>query len=177
MTHTQNSLSFEQSLIDGMLCIQDGLDNILVGGADEEENAIYNTRARLNDETVHLASGAAFFILSDKKSTDESIKLVDIGSYGLVEDKEKSIQEFLTSNQLTTQDLDLILYDNIDLKNIFGDKNLINYQGLAGTYYTNSAFAMHYGIDAMLTEGLHRVLICNNLIPENLGLILLEKTN
>ena len=32
MTHTQNSLSFEQGLIDGMLCIKNGCSNVLVGG-------------------------------------------------------------------------------------------------------------------------------------------------
>ncbi|HVG42231.1 MAG TPA: beta-ketoacyl synthase chain length factor, partial [Chitinophagaceae bacterium] len=45
ITHTQNSLSFEQGLIDGMLSIREGHNNILIGGADEQEDAIYNMGA------------------------------------------------------------------------------------------------------------------------------------
>lgn len=67
ITHTQNSLSFEQSLIDGMLCVNDGYSNILVGGADEEEEEIYNSKARLNNEEIHLTCGASFLYCQCKK--------------------------------------------------------------------------------------------------------------
>ena len=64
MTHTQNSLSFEQALMDAMLGIKDGFEHVLVGGADEEEESLYNMRARLKNDQLHLVSGASFFILS-----------------------------------------------------------------------------------------------------------------
>src|ERR671912_478259 len=35
ITHSQNSLSFEQALIDGLLSVKEGCANVLVGGADE----------------------------------------------------------------------------------------------------------------------------------------------
>jgi len=72
MTHTQNSLSFEQGLIDGMLCINNGSRNVLVGGADEEEHAIYNMKERLEDENIHSACGASFFVLSNEKAASAS---------------------------------------------------------------------------------------------------------
>lgn len=187
MTHTQNSLSFEQGLIDGMLCINDGCSNVLVGGADEEEEAIYNMRARLNDEKIHLSCGASFFILSNEKGNPALIKLVDVGSFGLIDDSSGIITEFLDSNNLSTEEIDLVLYSNSDqkkteeLKIIFGHRKIFDYQKIAGTYFTNSAFAMNYGIDILshrkhpvFGEGLSKVLVCNNLIPENLGLILLD---
>jgi hypothetical protein len=190
MTHTQNSLSFEQSLIDGMLCINDGCTNILVGGADEVENSIYNMKARLSDEKIQLTGGASFFILSNKKADDESVRLADVGSFGLTEDPAEIIFEFLDANKLSAEKIDLVLYANSDerkteeLKIMFGPNKITDYQKLSGTYFTNSAFAMHYGID-LLTRGYHpvsgvginKVLVCNNLIPENLGLILLGNKN
>lgn len=187
ITHTQNSLSFEQGLLDGMLCMNDGCSNVLVGGADEEEDSIYNMKERLKDENIHLTCGASFFILSKEKAGLRSISLVDVGSFGLINDPSEIIKEFLNSNNVSTDKIDLVLYSNSrqektdELKMIFGDKKIFDYQKIAGTYYTNSAFAMHYGIDLLQQDTNHvmgnrisRVLLCNNLIPENLGLILLD---
>lgn len=187
MTHTQNSLSFEQGLIDGMLCINDGCSNVLVGGADEQEDTLHNMRVRLNDEKIHLSCGASFFILTNQKGNPASINLVDVGSFGLIDDSSGIITEFLHSNNLSTEEIDLVLYSNSDqkkteeLKIIFGHSQLFDYQKITGTYFTNAAFAMHYGMDILshrkhpvFGEGLSKVLVCNNLIPENLGLILLD---
>ena len=186
MTHTQNSLSFEQALIDAMLSIENGSSNLLVAGADEEEDEIYNMRERLNNEKLHLTCGVSFFILSNKKSKQASINLVDVGSFGLMNDCSGIIMEFLDSNKLSPEEIDLVLYANgeqektEELKRIFGERKIFDYQKISGTYFTNSAFAMNYGVDLLLQrnhpvigEKINKVLVCNNLIPENLGLILL----
>jgi hypothetical protein len=190
ITHTQNSLSFEQSLTDGVLGINEGFKNVLVGGADEEEDAIYNMKERLKDEKLHLTCGSSFFILLKEKTDQQSIHLVDVGSFGLINDPSGMIKEFLHSNNLTANEIDLVLYANCEekktkeLEMIFGQNKLFDYQKITGTYYTNSAFALHFGIDVLsqndhpvFGEGINKVLVCNNLIPENLGLILLDKKN
>jgi hypothetical protein len=187
ITHTQNSLSFEQSLLDGMLCIQNGYSNVLVGGVDEVENSIYNMKARLNDENIHITCGASFFILSDKAASPASVNLVDVESFGLMVDAAGVVRNFLDSNNISPEEIDLVLYSNSGKRNsdelttILGHKKIVDYQKLSGTYYTNSAFAMHYGADVLLHKShpvfgdkINRVLIYNNLIPENLGLILLD---
>ncbi|WP_332735671.1 beta-ketoacyl synthase chain length factor [Flavihumibacter sp.] len=186
-THTQNSLSFEQSLLDGVLCIREGGNNILLGGADETEEAIYSTNERLNREDVLLTSGSSFFILS-KEETDSCVRLVDVVSLGLVVNPAQRIENFLQSNARPADEIDLVLYANStpeiydELIRLFGLEKLIDYQKLSGTYFTSSAFAMHFGVDILLTgapphfrEGIKNILICNNLIPENLGLVLLRK--
>lgn len=187
MTHTQNSLSFEQSLIDAMLCIQNGSGNVLVGAADEEDDTIYNMGARLNNENIHPSSGSSFFVLSGEKSTPAFINLVDVGSFGLINNPPKIILEFLDSNKLSPRDIDLVLYSNTDqkktedLERIFRDRKLFDYEKITGTYFTNAAFAMSYAIDILSNDshpvfgnGIRRILVCNNLISENLGLILLD---
>jgi hypothetical protein len=176
--------------MDGALGIYEGFKNVLVGGADEEEDAIYNMKERLSNEKIHLTCGSSFFILSKEKTDQQSIRLVDVGSFGLINDHSGMISEFLHSNNLTENEIDLVLYANSEEKKtkelamIFGQNKLFDYQKLTGTYYTNSAFAMHYGIDVLshddhpvFGEGIRKVLVCNNLIPENLGLILLDKKN
>ncbi len=187
MTHTQNSLSFEQGLIDGILGIKNGYHNVLVGGADEEEDTMYNMKERLMDYNIHLACGASFFILSTEKGNPNSIKLAEVGSFGLINDPSSIIIRFLDSNNLSVEDIDLVLYSNTDqektgeLKIIFGPGKIFDYQKITGTWFTNVAFAMSYGIDILshkkhpvFGEAINKVLVCNNLIPENLGLILLD---
>ena len=187
MTHTQNTLSFEQALIDAMLCMENGYKNILVGGGDEMEDTIYNMKARLNDENLHLTCGASFFILSDEDGGNDAIKLVDVESFGLTREPFADIKNFLGDHHLMAADIDLVLYSNseevktIELVEYFGADKILNYQEFTGTYYTSSAMAMHYAIDKLqyghLEKGKEKnhVLICNNLIPENLGLILLSQ--
>jgi hypothetical protein len=185
MTHTQNSLSFEQALMDAMLGIKEGFQHVLVGGADEEEQSLYNMRAKLNNEQLHLVSGASFFILSGDHGGSEGVNLLDVGSYGLIDSITDCTEHFLLSGGQSAKDIGLVLYAVNDkkgmaeLNSIFRREQLFDYQIVAGTSFTNSAFAMHYGID-MLLDGSNpclrehkKILICNNVIPENLGLILL----
>lgn len=187
MTHTQNSLSFEQALIDGMLCIKEGSKNILAGGADEEEDALYNTNERLDTENILTAYGASFFLLSKEQPDSGFINLIDVGSFGLIENLTTKIKDFLASNAIAANDIDLVLYSSSnqkpvdELKELFNARKLFDFLKMSGVYFTNSAFAMHYGVDVLLYgkhpvtgENVKRVLICNNLIPENLGLILLD---
>lgn len=187
ITHTQNSLSFEQGLIDGMLCINDGYNSVLVGGADEQEEAIYNMKERLNSEYLHQSSGASFFILSERNGIEINTKLIDVGSFGLINDLSETIMRFLNTNDRSIANVDLVLYcsneekKTVELQTLFASNKIFDYQKIAGTYYTNSAFALNYAIDilsqnshAFIGEKIKSVLICNNLIPENLGLILID---
>jgi hypothetical protein len=189
MTHTQNSLSFEQALIDAIMCIKDGCNTVLVGAADEHEGGLYSMDARLNSNDIHHTFGASFFIISTTKpNTPPSIKLIEVGSFGLMIDPIQSINDFLNSNELSVKDIDLVLYSNshqntlLELSKFFKETKLFDIQKISGTYFTNSAFAMHFGVDVLLQkehaffgQNIKRVLICNNLISENLGLIFLEK--
>lgn len=188
ITHTQNSLSFEQALMDAMLCENDGFSSILVGASDELEEAMYNMNVRLNLSSINHACGASFFILSTKSNDISAVQLVDVGSYGLISEISPFIIEFMRSNNRSPGDIDLLLYSNSnqrtleELKLIFEPEKLVDYQSISGTWFTNSSFAMGYGVDILSQKNhplfgdkVDSVLICNNLVPENLGLILLEQ--
>lgn len=183
MTHTQNSLSFEQALIDGMLCVREGCSHVLAGAADEMQNDLYDMHIRLNNRHLHVTCGASFFILAATNTGGSAIKLVDVGSFGLVDNMQETITNFLYTNDLPATGIDLVLYSSGNsetpnaLRHIFDPPVLLDYQALSGAYYTNSAFALHYAVDMMRTSrvrNIRRALICNNLIPENLGLILIS---
>ncbi|MCB9314946.1 MAG: beta-ketoacyl synthase chain length factor [Lewinellaceae bacterium] len=188
MTHTQNSLSFEQALLDGMLCLQNGSRHVLVGAADESEDVLYNLNARLKTMDAHATCGASFFVLSaEKPDASPPVRLVDVGSFGLIgDDLSPYVREFLQANQLTPDQIDLVLYAGTNpateraLRRMFDGPVLLDYQVFSGVYYTNPAFALHYAVDLLTGERpppVGNILICNNLIPENLGLLLIDTEN
>jgi 3-oxoacyl-[acyl-carrier-protein] synthase II len=188
ITHTQNSLSFEHALLDAMVCINDEHNHVLVGGADEMEETLFDMKARLSNENLQSAFGASFFVLSRETTDSSTVILVDVRSHSLINGSSETTKIFLESNKLTNEDIDLVLYSDstqkttVELQSLFGEKKLFDYQKICGTWFTNSAFAMGYGIDVLsqrnhplFGENIHTVLVFNNLVPENLGLILLKR--
>jgi hypothetical protein len=185
MTHTQNTLSFENALQDAMLLLNEGEKHILVGAADEYIEILTEISGQLSikPETL-LTSGASFFVLSKEKASNALAVVKDCATTGFVQNVPEKIDSFLTDNGLQASDLDLILYsgtsdglnDDAFLKSLpFGLGKCIDYLQLSGIYPTASAFALHYAADLMgQNKSLKNILICNSLIKRNLGLILVQ---
>ena len=181
-THTQNSLSFEQALIDCKICINEGCRNILVGAADENENELHNLKTRLSLQDFKQAYGASFFLIGSESGKTEAISIIDVASLSLIQKLSKGIIDFIEPNSISTDQIDMVLYSHSsedtkrELEFLFGPNKIKDYQNLSGIYFTNSAFALNYASD-MLCQNTNQnkiILICNNLVPENLGLILLK---
>ncbi|MCX6182853.1 MAG: beta-ketoacyl synthase chain length factor [Bacteroidetes bacterium] len=181
-THTHNSLSFEHALIDASLCLNEGCTSALVGAADEFENDLYNMNERLNLPQIVEASGASFFTIQSKINTASAIILKAVDVCVLATDLQETTLNFLESNQINIHSIDLVLFSQSTnhtseiLERIFPHQQKINYQNLSGTYFTNSAFALHFACDMLeQNKAVKSVLILNNLIPENLGLMYIQK--
>ena len=183
MTHTQNALSFEHALLDAMLVLNEGEQNVLVGAADETIDFLAEVASRLQLKLKQeTTSGASFFVISGQKSGQALACIQDVRTIGLVEDVKSGISTFLNANEITLQDLDLVLFTGpLHAGNdLFRDMDaaksqLVDYLDLSGIYPTASAFAMHYAADRMKANAaIKKVLICNTLIQSNLGLILLH---
>jgi 3-oxoacyl-[acyl-carrier-protein] synthase II len=181
MTHTQNSLSFEQALIDAMLCVYEGTDNILVGSADEKEADLFNMKKRLNSEEDEDGTGASFFVLSPS-ATSNCIKVSGAQSLSMIEAIEPHLATFLEGSGMAGKQPDLVLYSSfndsrkVSIERFFSTPDKIKFTDFSGTYFTASAFAAAYAFD-LLTQPANAnktILICNNMIPENLGLISLS---
>jgi 3-oxoacyl-[acyl-carrier-protein] synthase II len=189
MTHTQNTLSFEHALIDALLLLNEENDNIAVGAADEYIEILtqIGEQFQVNPE-INLTSGASFFILSKEKSDKAMAILKDVETVGLVQNIPEAIGTFLSVNQLTNSQIDLVLYSDLDqvksvnalqgstLTDSFeGNTTLLNYTDLIGLYPSNSAFALHYAVDKIQQDtSVKKVLILNGLNKVNLGLTLIE---
>jgi 3-oxoacyl-[acyl-carrier-protein] synthase II len=189
MTHTQNTLSFEHALVDTSLLLGEGIDDVIVGAADEHIDLLGQIGDNLQVQAdAGLASGASFFIVSKNRSGNSVARIKDVATIGLVQDIPAAIGVFLSGNHLEPSMIDLVLYaDHVRVKStslnsdsILNDlfdreTEAVNYTGLIGLYPTNSAFALHYALDRIQQNpSIKKTLILNGLNKMNLGLTLIE---
>ncbi|MCE7065850.1 beta-ketoacyl synthase chain length factor [Dyadobacter sp. CY326] len=187
MTHTQNSLSFEHALLDAMLLVDEGEQNVLIGAADEAIDFLSEVSIALHlNLQQKLTSGASFFMLSREKSVTSFACVKDTVALGLVTNAEKEISAFLQKNDIPSNGVDLLLFSgssnglNAQVNSLLEGLSLekarqVDYLSLSGIYPTASAFAVHYAADKMKSDRfIKTALICNTLIHSNLGLTLLQ---
>lgn len=180
-TYAQNAASFESALVDAQLSVHDDAQNILVGGVDEiAENAIklYKLNGHLKQEN-HIenlnvlnsktpgslgSEGAAFFVLSGKKTESTYAELMDvmIWNSATAKEMEENIHCFLKKNGLCVKDVGVVVlgnngdagFDSIyhyHQKNIFKNTAQLAYKHLVGEFNTASAIAMWMGTKLLKT--------------------------
>ncbi|MDO5105324.1 beta-ketoacyl synthase N-terminal-like domain-containing protein [Capnocytophaga sp.] len=180
-TYVNGAISFESALLDAKMQLEQGLmENILVGGVDEHsphtlflyELAQIIKRKEdcpdsvLNPQTggVVLSEGATFFALSNKKNENSYAELIDTTFCNNLNASEVSdfTHNFLNNNNLTTNDIDLVISGRNGNKNdtIHFDafeKTVTNtpvlaYKHLSGEFYTASAFGMWTACNILKTN-------------------------
>ncbi|HTH82419.1 MAG TPA: beta-ketoacyl synthase chain length factor [Mucilaginibacter sp.] len=172
-TFVHKGISFESALLDAtMLLKEQEVDDILVGGCDEMTDASFTILSRLglykrwplsNLELLSTksngsigAEGTAFFLLTSKPSADNMAELLATRTFykpKTIHDTDKRIFAFLADNDLSIDDIDLVITGrNGDLKNdaiydelnnsIFSSSAIANFKHLSGEYPTVSSFAL-----------------------------------
>ncbi len=172
-TFVHKGISFESALLDGIMLLKEKeADNILVGGTEEMTDTSFTVLKRLGlfkrtpvsslslFETASKGTiggeGAAFFLLTDKPSSDNLCELAGLQTFYQPKEAagiEEKIRAFLTSHALQIEDIDLVITGkNGDLKNdaiyhrlndsLFQHTGRANYKHLCGEYPTSAAFAL-----------------------------------
>lgn len=176
ITHTQNTVSFEMALLDGIMKLEEGGGDVLVGAADEHIPFLDKLAAEWGYHDCILTSGVSFFALSGTASETTLAEVIDVDVFTGAGGKEM-IDRFLARHGLGRDEVDMVLRGGMQSgDNATGsDGNTVDYTGLCGLYPTASGFAFHYGADFLESAGRDKkVLIVNELNPGNLGLILLK---
>ena len=189
-TFVHKGISFESALLDAMMLLKENeADHILVGGADEMTDASFTILSRLGlykrwpgsnlslFETHSKGSiggeGAAFFLLTDKPSTDNQAQLCDTQNFykpKTIADIELKTAAFLARHGLKIDDIDLVITGkNGDLKNddiydkirlsLFKNIPLANYKHLCGEYPTSSSFALWLAANMIKKQEVPAVVI------------------
>jgi 3-oxoacyl-[acyl-carrier-protein] synthase II len=169
-TFVHKGISFESALFDAIMLLKEKqTDNILVGGTEEMVDTSFKVLTRLglykrfpvsnlslfNSKSKGTigGEGAAFFLLSDKASTDNMAELTDVQTFYKPKSIEAAITGFMQTNGLTVNNIDLVvtgrnsdivndaIYDNLE-SSLFKNTPLANYKHLCGEYPTSSSFAL-----------------------------------
>lgn len=173
MTHTQNALSFEVALLDGMWSVDEGKSTVLVGSADEAIPFLERLRGNLIETNHPFTSGATFGIISSEKK--QSIAHVHACEVTFSTANLKlQVKAFLEKHGLNFASLDLILEAKEQLRAV-GPTHYC-YTDFSGYYQTASSFALHLAHDWFLEHAdAQKVLVVNNLEEGKLGLTLVCK--
>ncbi len=177
ITYTQNTVSFEMALLDGIMKLEEDGGEILVGAADEHIPFLDKLAAEWGYHDCVLTSGVSFFVLSGTASENTLAEVIDVDVFtGTRVDRKEMTDSFLARHGLGRDEVDMVLQDGRQPADDTGfDGDTVDYTGLCGLYPTASGFAFHYGADFLGSVGRDKkVLIVNELSPGNLGLILLK---
>lgn len=173
MTHTQNALSFEVALEDGLMCIAEGKTNVLVGAAEEKIEFLEQLVPKLIPKSIPLSSGATFLVLSSQSIG--SIKIQDVHCDFNNSLSNNGIELFLSSNGLNPSQIDIALHSGEFPDALASTEININYLKYSGLHYSASSFGLHIGHDFLKNSDKSTALIINTICPGRHALTLLVK--
>lgn len=205
MTYSHRALSFESALIDGVMKINEGCDNILVGAIDEitPTSLAIQQRLRLLKD-VQAGEGAQFFLLNSQPNDTTTVEICDIDTHfrpPILFDKRFEEKHFSSStaidthislvlqrNGLECQDVDWIitgengnkkqhdLYEKVHNAS-FSHAKQSTFKYESGEYPTAVAYAL-YQVANELKNPEHPakvIVICNNYHHNDHSVILIKK--
>ncbi|MBL3656835.1 beta-ketoacyl synthase chain length factor [Fulvivirga sediminis] len=168
-TYVNRGHSFENALMDGVLRIKEGSNNILVAGADEMTDEVAAIIKAMDYDQVDVwGEGASAFVLSVEGS-ETSVELVGTRSLNNLSEEEVSGEaiEFLSHHNLTSEDIDVVIVGmNKEedsyiqaIKAVIPDTTLVNFKRVTGEFLTAVAFGYQLGVNALLTQSINDHLI------------------
>lgn len=109
MTYVHRGLSFESALLDALMKIEEGSENILVGAVDEITDSSYIIQQRLGLlKGIQAGEGAQFFLLSREAGSHPLAEIRGVETYAgkqTAEEISSRISRFLQRYGLETQDI------------------------------------------------------------------------
>lgn len=191
-TYSHKIFSFEWTVLDAMLQIQDGLgENYLVGAADETTDLVFEVLSHFKQhgkEKFPAGEGAGFYVLSANK-VEQSLAKLELCKIHHKYDGLTDLREEL--NKVFPKglaDFDCILTgasaEQDEFYKPLAELPTFPFKSLSGNYQTASSFAL--GLAVKLLNGerplendrfkpqIDKVLICNHFGQNNLAILSLS---
>ncbi len=179
-TFVQRGHSFECALEDAFLQLEEGTENVLLGGIDEVTPSLFkilyqsgcfgklseNRKDDVATQRPILGEGASFFVLSGQES-DIAKACVEGMDYFFktdgLETIEERIQKLLQSVGMDMKNLSAVMlgktggqeddsiYDILS-KKLFAAKPVLSFKNICGEYFTASAFAMYLAAEILHSQ-------------------------
>lgn len=192
-TYVNGAVSFESSLLDAKMQIDDNeASSVLIGGIDEmndytaslfklagfikkDNEAPYEILNATTKGAVY-GEGATFFVLEDKKNDATYAEILDVEIWNKldVDQLETKMNLFLKSNGLQISDIDAVIfgfngdvgydsYYKILANNAFANATQVYYKHLSGEYYTASAFGLWVGAKIIKMQQIPEIIKVNSV--------------
>lgn len=204
MTYVHRGLSFESALLDAMMKIGEGSENILVGAIDEMTETCYTIQQRLGMlKGIAAGEGAQFFLLSREAGEHPLAEIQGVETFigkQTTEEISSRIIRFLQRNGLECQDIQWLvtgknkkqhnqddsheqtvdngnsIYEELET-NIFPESVHLSFKNECGEYPTATSYAIWKAVNksANCTPPTH-ILIYNHHHSINHSLILIRKS-
>ncbi|RMA65724.1 beta-ketoacyl synthase N-terminal-like domain-containing protein [Ulvibacter antarcticus] len=202
-TYVHAGISFESAVLDAKMQLEnEEANHILVGGVDELGDhtvKIHRLINHIKPEAVSLrnvltstsegavfSEGANFFVLSSEQNSNCYAELCDLKTFNTLneQDVETAAKDFLKDNDLTINDIDLIvLGNNGDVKfdgyynklsnGLFSETPQVGYKHLCGEFNTASSFGFWLGAKILKSQSIPDIVRMNAVQAKNLKTILL----
>lgn len=180
--YVNHTSSFEHGLLDALMLIAEGKDNVLIGGIDEytEKDYLLKKKAgywkdvpiksiqliRSDSKGTIAGEGASFFLIT-KSVTPQSVTTIDGVFFG---PEESIFNKIKHETNLAPDDFDLIIsgyngdtrikeYYKQLMHSVFRNKPICYYKNLCGEYDTSSAFALWLADQILKTQSLPDYLL------------------
>lgn len=197
MTYVHRGSSFESALLDAMLKIWEGADNILVGAIDEMTDTSYAIQQRLGLlKGMQAGEGAQFFLLSREAGEHPLAEIIGIDTFAgqqTAEEINTRISCFLQRNGLKAQDIHWLMtgksaekemackgnaiYEELLNSSLFSSSIHLGFKHECGEYPTASAYAVWKAVkEAQQCDRTTNILIYNHHHSINHSLILIRKS-
>lgn len=200
MTYVHRGFSFETALHDAKMMLDtDEIKNALVGGFDEmtdnhiillkstgiyQEDGFSNLQLKNPEKSgTMVGQGASFFVLEKEKKPSCYAQLLDLKFFYKPDSVSETIEAFLKSNELNTEDLDLVLmgyngisseknvYDSVT-KQLFPETAIAWFKHLCGEFYTASAFGSWVAAQILKKQHIPESIVYKGKAPKEIKTIL-----
>ncbi|MDB2606335.1 beta-ketoacyl synthase chain length factor [Zobellia sp.] len=202
-TFVHSAVSFESSLIDAKMMLENNEANtVLVGGVDElvdhhvethrlighikKEPVASKDLLESKTEGMVMGEGSHFFVLSTEKTPSCYSELVAVRTYNTLskERVEEKIQFFLERQELAIKDIDLVLLGNNGDVNydgyyeqlsttLFKDTSQAYYKHLSGEFDTATGFGFWLANKILKTQNVPDVVKLNSIEASSIQTILI----
>ncbi len=202
VTYVHSATSFESSLFDSLMMLEDNVHNILVGGVDEISDYTVDLYKLIehvkNEETLSegilnskskgavFGEGAQFFVLDSQKNKNTYAVLKDVKTYNRLDqtDVTNKLIRFLDRNDLKLNDIDVVIlgingdvdydhyYSNLQ-DTIFKNTPQLYYKHLSGEYNTATAFGFWTACQIIKEQKIPKILKLNDRVNSAIKNILL----
>lgn len=157
MTYVHRGLSFESALLDGMMRIWEGYENVLVGAIDEITPASHTIQQRLGLlNNMQAGEGAQFFLLGRQATESTLAEVIGISTFihaNSPQDVTEHIHQLLQKHRLAPQQVDWFItgkngnpkedaiYAEVE-QNLFPATRCSTFKDECGEYPTAASFAV-----------------------------------